>query len=176
MASESTNKDCLDVQSDQTQSDDNSTLNILLKHAPPETYGSALDVGVANVFRELMERPMDKKVLEQLKEDHKAPDNCRILGAPRVNKEIWANLDKTAMSSDWDLRGQQEIVGIILTSLAKTVQFVNVTHKKDDSSGKLMNFLTEAISAASYLSKDMTLKRRAAIKRHLPLQLRYVDD
>lgn len=154
-------------QNDPPQNDENPTLNILLKHSPPETYGAALDVGVAKVFSALMEHSADKKVLEKLKEDHKAPDNCRVLGAPRVNKEIWTNFDKNSMSSDWELRGQQELASVILTTLAKTVQFVNTNLKKDDAD-KLMNILSETITASFYLFKDMNQKRRTAIKRSLP--------
>ena len=160
----------MSIESDGNQSNEASTLDIMLKNAPPSAYGPPLEEAVAKIFHGILAQNLDKKSWDQLKEQHKIPSNCKLLGAPRVNSELWSNFDKILISKDWELRTLQDTISMIMISLAKTVQYVNGNSAsfKDDSAKQIMTFLSDAATATAHAFQDLSNKRRAQIKKTLP--------
>lgn len=89
---------------DSTLVDDGPTselLDILNESQIEPEFGPDLHVNVASSFSNLGKTVLSKEKIEELRKPFLTPANCKLLGVPRVNPEIWTVLPQKSKQGDF---------------------------------------------------------------------------
>ncbi|OXA39215.1 Universal stress protein F [Folsomia candida] len=91
---------------------------ILEQNESAEVLGPLLSAKVAAAFMKMPSQLLSKETLQKLKDMYKVPENCKLIGVPKVNSEIWSSLPSLAKSADAKLQFQQQHLSRIIIAQA----------------------------------------------------------
>jgi hypothetical protein len=90
-------------------------MEILHAIEPIEELGPDLNKDVATSIGKLYSHRYPKEHIDKLKEPLKLPANCKFLGVPKINREIWPLLPAKARQTDYSTQSLQK--GVSYTSI-----------------------------------------------------------
>jgi roadblock/LC7 domain-containing protein len=141
---------------------------ILLQSNEIEEYGPSIVASVAASFTNMMEKA-NKETFQKLKEQYKLPENCKAVGVPKVNPEIWGSLPAFVKAADARLQNQQQHLSKSIVAQVNIVQEV-ITHSKSipkEISEKIVKSSMDSVALLSSMMKDINMKRKFGIKPSL---------
>jgi hypothetical protein len=100
----------------------NGMIEILNMTQPVEELGPDINIEVSNSINRLFECQYSKDALDKLKVAYKLPSNCKALGVPKVNQEIWSSLGQRMKQSDYSYQLQHQKLSMVSTILAKSAE------------------------------------------------------
>lgn len=124
---------------------------------------------IAEAYRKTMERPISKETLERMKNDHKIPLNCKFFQVPKLNPEIWQNLNARGRLSDLKLQQVQNTLSLNLTFLVKISEEItkNTSKIPKDVSTKLLKLALESANVTGTQMQELNKRRRLDVKPFL---------
>lgn len=136
---------------------------------PPTEYGSDLQKDVAESINELYSGEANRSMTEKLREYYKIPGNCKAIGVPKVNQEIWPLLPSRVRQRDYNLQQNHQFISVAAVGLARISELLFTTNDKiaPDLRTKLLKMSMEASTALSYAADEMNRRRKQEIKPSL---------
>lgn len=141
-------------------------LEILNLHQLEPEFGADLQSNVADSFSKLATTVLPKEKFDEMKKKLLTPQNCKQLGVPRVNQEIWTVLSPRAKQVDYQSQQMQCILSSSTVALAQLAEKIMQNSKKlpTELSQDLLKLAVQAATFNSKLSQDINLKRKQDIK------------
>ena len=115
--------------------------------------------------------------VEQRKEilqKYKVPSNCNELFVPKVNSEIWTKLNANSKRSDIRTSVLQNTLVKVLSAIIVTVNDL-LSHREKKTSPDyktLIPKLTDSVTFIGHVHKELSFKRRDAIRPFLNQELK----
>lgn len=131
---------------------------------PASEFGDPLRPCVANSFASLTSHDADKDKLDSWKKKYKAPENCKLLCAPKVNPEIWNQLPNKAKQRDFQLQHLQSNISMATVAIGKAVEEIM---SEDPGQDSVLSYLMEGANILGCASRDMSIRRRHEIKQSI---------
>lgn len=148
-------------------------LNILGSTESTPTYAPPLSDAVALSFSQLLSGKFDKEKLNLIKDKYGVPENCKIMGVPKTNMEIWNVIPPRAKSVDLMWQGVQSSISIALVIQARIFEILLKSNGVISMENKrtLANFQMDAAHYLASAMKEITLKRKTQLKPCLPVEI-----
>ena len=132
---------------------------------------------MADIVNKRFSQGLSENKLKERLEKYPRPENCQNLQVPRVNREIWKDLPATAKQADVKLAGVQRAIVKATAALAQSTQEVLKAHKNKKLTdkrvkAKVMDNNADALALLGHACHDLSVRRRFAIRPHLPKHLR----
>ena len=140
-----------------------------------EKLGDKLDEKLAAIVNGRFQQKMNPDLQKAKFEAHNRPENCAGLVVPKVNPEIWNNLSSESMKSDLKLQHIQRTIVKAATASARAAEIILKMPKSDKAATAVRN-CTDAIAMCGHASREISLKRRQAIRPHLNKQITRICD
>ena len=139
-----------------------------MTQSPPE-YGEELNSEIAESLRRLSSQKLNKETIDRYKDVYKPPINCKTLGVPRVNKEIWPLLPQKARQGDYSHQQIQQLTSMAAVALSRIAETVYTAGKKipNEYSRDLLKMSMEASSILGSMNFELNQKRKNEIKPSL---------
>lgn len=136
---------------------------------PPTEYGDDLQKDVAESINDLYSGESNRSIIEKLREYYKIPGNCKSIGVPKVNQEIWPLLPSKVRQRDFNLQQNHQFISVAAVSLARMSEILFTTTDKigQDLRTKLLKMSMEASTALSYAADELNKRRKLEIKPSL---------
>ena len=109
----------------------------------------------------------DEKLKERMEKYHR-PSNCEHLVVPTVNPEVWKSLPAHARRADLKLAQTQRAIVKAATALTKTTHILLSARNQDK---EVTTANADALTLLGHASRELSLRRRQAIKPHLNREL-----
>lgn len=141
-------------------------LEILSLNQPEPVFGPEIQSNVAESFKNLGTTILPKEKVDELKKPFLTPLNCKQLGVPKVNPEIWGVMSSEIKQSDFQQQQMQGIVSCSTVALAQLAEIIMKNSKtlKPELSQDLLRLTVQAATLNSKLSQDINIKRKQDIK------------
>ena len=107
----------------------NDLMDILNQTEPIVEIGPDMQNDVANSIKRLFTNKMTKTSVDKFKEIYKLPGNCKLMGVPKVNQEIWPLLPPRIRQSDFSLQQQHQTISMTSVIIAKMAERLFVAEK-----------------------------------------------
>jgi len=131
------------------------------------SYGPPLMKGIAEGMAKTICRTLTKEAVEKLTEQVKIPDNCKEIGVPRVNPEIWNSLPAPARVNDLNLQKTQQTISYGLITLANVANILAQSTGASPVILGAMNCLKNGSNLLGMGFQEISSKRRSAMKPHM---------
>lgn len=99
-------------------------------------YGDSILDNLSKIWLPLLKRGMSKDTREKLVKEHLAPNNCKLLQAPKLNAEISAAVPDMVRNRDKTLVASQQQLGAGITAISRGM---DILLKGDDKARALKN-------------------------------------
>lgn len=141
-------------------------LGILNISQPSSEYGEALHDEVAKSFARMVANHPSKEKVEKWKDLFKPPDNCKILGVPRVNPEIWPQLKTRARHNDLGLQQHGSYVSQASVAVSKIANLVFSAGRNvpKEFSQEILKLSMDAGSILGLASQELSVKRKTELR------------
>ena len=159
---------------DQDNVDDNdkqfvAILDSVVQELAQEQSGPSVSDQLANVINTTLRSKLSEEKLKEKQNAYPRPKNCETLETPRVNPEIWSQLESSTRSCDIRL---QKVQGLLLKGLLPLIQLLENCRQSKDAAysmdkGKLVKLVLDAITLFSQANVELNSRRRAMIKPDL---------
>ena len=113
------------------------------------------------------------ELLKERFEAHKRPENCTELVVPTVNSEIWTKLSIPSRKADLKMALTQRA---FVTSAIAATKVANELLGLAGARGDLVKGCTDALAILGHASRDLVLRRRAAIRPFLNKLIQRICD
>lgn len=146
---------------------DSDNLREILNLVQPDTeYGPALNADVTSSIERLYQSESAKKMIDKLKEKHQVPENCKFLGVPKVNAEIWPMLPPKTRQRDYSSQQGHQFITLASVAVAKIAEtlFTTKLNINKELRENLLTVTMEASSALSGAADDFNRKRKMDIR------------
>ena len=140
-----------------------------------DTCGPEVSHSLSKLVDRFLSQKMDEAAYKKKEETYKRPKNIVNTQVPKINKPIWESLPKTARLSDTDL---QRIQGHFLRSALPVTQAINILLEARGNPDKtldidsLITTLTDSLAFSGAANIDMISKRKAMVKKELPVAMK----
>lgn len=134
-----------------------------------DSFGPAVsDMLAGRVNSACTTKPVEGK-MKELEGKYQAPQNCQLLVVPKVNLELWFDLQKSVRVRDLSLQEIQKYIvkatQPLVIALDKIISAKNKKESIDPSI--LLPELADTLSFLGHASYQSSLKRREALKPHI---------
>lgn len=134
---------------------------ILEQNESAEVLGPLLSAKVAAAFMKMPSQLLSKETLQKLKDMYKVPENCKLIGVPKVNSEIWSSLPSLAKSADAKLQFQQQHLSrIIIAQACLADEILKLNKMEGVQADKLLKLTMASTSMACVLMREVNMKRK----------------
>lgn len=132
-------------------------------------YGQELAQYVADGFQKTVTRPLSSETSNTLKENFKVPSNCKPFVVPKMNPEIWGQLDSRSRVTDLKYQQLQQTMSYGLVSLTNIANFIATrsTEIPSDFSKSILRISMDGANLLGAGFQQLTAKRRLEVKPHL---------
>ena len=137
-------------------------------HSADDKTGPAVPSALARVIEgrfNFANKLSEDKVKEKM-EAHPRPSNCESLTVPQTNFEVWSALSQAAKHADLKFAAIQRAVMRATSAVAQcTTLALEAKHGKTGADlNAIIQSATDAITLLGHASRELTVRRRAAIK------------
>ncbi len=147
--------------------EENCELNeILSQENSKSEYGPVLSETVAQSFSKIPTQILSKEAIIKLKETYNVPENCKTLGVPKVNPEIWNNLGYTTKTADARSQFLQQHLCRSLTAQARMADQIMQSAKSITKEIAEILFL-QVMNTSSMIGiaiRELNAKRKLTIR------------
>lgn len=143
-----------------------------------EKLGEKIEDKLAGIVDGRFQSKLTPELQKSKFEAYNRPENCANLVVPTVNPEIWNKLPQEAMKSDLKLQHIQRAVVKAATATARAAEIL-LEAKKGRQCEKLNQAVrncTDSIALCGHASRELSQRRRYAIKPHLNKQVARICD
>ena len=127
-----------------------------------EKTGPKVSTKLAEAIDAAVTKRSNKDSIKDVSDKYFRPENCKNLTVPKVNKEIWSALCKTA--HEVDIRWQ-EVQKSFASGLIPLVQLADMLSCKSFDASKARTLLTDAFSLLGHSFLSISQKRRVHMKQ-----------
>jgi len=141
-------------------------MDLLNATQPEPEYGREIDKNVAESFDRLASQAIPKEKVDQLRKDLLPPANCKNLGVPRVNQEIWSVRPTKFRQVDFQMQALQQNISAVSVLLAKQAEllFQNRSKIPKEIGQTLFRQTIEAATINIKASHEINVKRKTNIR------------
>ena len=141
-----------------------------------EATSEKVAASMADIINKRFSQSLTGKKLKTKLDQNVRPVNCDWLVVPTVNNEVWRNLPPQAKKADLKLAMTQRAILKASVAVAQSTQLVLRAHTKKtltDKSTKdnITNKTADAFALLGHACNELSLRRRYALKPHLPKNL-----
>lgn len=126
-----------------------------------EKTSPAISSGLADIVNSLLKDKLPKEKLEEVQKKYCRPENCPNLLAPKVNKQIWQQLQQETKNTD---SAMQKAQALLTSGVCAILQVCN------KAEGETRNMLTHAAVLLLSANREFNLKRRDLVRPDLNKQ------
>ncbi|OXA54511.1 hypothetical protein Fcan01_10790, partial [Folsomia candida] len=129
-------------------------------------FGPDLNGAVAESFTNLSKTALPKEKFDEIKNLFLTPQNCKQLGVPRVNPEIWGVLSPKIKQSDFQNQQMQNTLSSSTVALAKLSEIIMQNSKQmpTNVSQDILRLAIQAAALNSKLFQELNMKRKQEIR------------
>lgn len=131
--------------------------------------GPAISDKLAKITDKNFVSDLEIEKLKSIIKKYKRPENCEQLYVPKVNPEIWYKIPGHARKKDIKIANLQDTlltsISAVMTSLNDIIQSHET--KKQIDCKQIASKLIDAVALIGHVSKELSFKRREAIKPFL---------
>lgn len=129
-------------------------------------FGPDLNGAVAESFTNLSKTALPKEKFDEIKNLFLTPQNCKQLGVPRVNPEIWGVLSPKIKQSDFQNQQMQNTLSSSTVALAKLSEIIMQNSKQmhTNVSQDILRLAIQAATLNSKLFQELNMKRKQEIR------------
>lgn len=149
------------------------------EYSQEESLGGKIKDELAKVVRGHFTTKLSNELLKKRLDAHLRPENCEALVAPSVNREIWQQLPARAKKVDVGLAQLQRCVVKAASAITYTVnEMIQVKDIKsaDTAMTMMKRNCTDALALLGHASRDLSMRRRSAIRPHINRSLHRLCD
>jgi len=160
----------LDSQAEETntgQCEGEALISLLLEQEDAVDYGPAVNKIVGDGMLKAVTKPISKETIEAFKNKIKVPENCKLLGVPRVNPEIWNSLPNKARISDLRLQQLQLNTSQGLVVLSRIADVIARSPPTPNAFAEIMQHVKDGVTLLGTGHQHLTSRRRIDIKYHI---------
>jgi len=141
---------------------------ILDQTSPATDFGDNLQDIVSSSFAKIS-NPASATLTEELKTRYKIPANCKELGVPKVNPEIWSGLPQYVKTKDAKVQHLQQHLSKALIAQAQTAEQVLdlMAKTKDVALQGILKTLMDSAMSVGLGMKELNAARRQDLKSSL---------
>jgi hypothetical protein len=158
-----------------SESDDNLLSEIAQEFDGGDDTGPNVSEKLADIVNKRWAEKLDDSKFKSKLEKYNRPANCTRLLVPKVNLEIWANLNHNTKSADLRIVKFQKTLtkaGSALTKMTDSLLELRTKFSKSDTEqqktlGELVSGNAYTLALLGHLNIDLSLHRRELIKPHL---------
>ncbi|OXA54138.1 hypothetical protein Fcan01_10640 [Folsomia candida] len=149
------------------------TMQSLLQHEKEVIDSILVDDGPIPELLDILNEILSKERIEELRKTFLTPANCKLLGVPRVNPEIWTVLPQKSKQGDFQSQQMLAILSSSTVALAHLAEKVMLNSKKmpPELSQDLLGRTMQAATLNSKLRQDINIKRKQDIKPALSTEI-----
>ncbi|KAK6173224.1 hypothetical protein SNE40_016714 [Patella caerulea] len=139
-------------------------------YADDSDCGPDINQKVADLINNLLCRKIPDSKLNKTGEEYKRPQNCMMMVTPRVNAEIWAEVQPNHRSSDIKFQKIQDRLTKGLIPLTTLVNDLNIMRKSSnlqfdsEEMGKMIRKLCDSLAFLAAAHFEISMKRRENLK------------
>lgn len=173
--SDTANNDSPDTDSDLLET-------IATELSTEEKLGSKIDEKLAGIVDGRFKAKLTPELQKAKFETYNRPENCENLVVPTVNAEIWNKLPQEAMKADLKLQHIQRAVVKAATATARAAELLLQAKKTasvssvSDKFNQAVRNCTDSIALCGHASREISIRRRHAIRPHLNKQVTRICD
>ena len=103
-------------------------------------------------------------ITDQIVDKYKIPQNCNKMGPPKINPEIWGELNKRVQSADKNFRDTQLLVAAAIMPIVKLAALVKA---QMSITPEIKACISDAITLMGQVQYNISLRRRYMLRPHL---------
>jgi len=159
----------VDVDDQQIVNESEDFLSLLTTLPSVNEYGPSMDTAIASRFESILKQDSSKEDVELLLKKLAVPINCKLMGTPKVNPELWAQLSQKTRLKDVKLQSVQKMISRSLVAYAKLTELLMTNSRSlpTDFVKSSLEYLVSGTNAAAAAQKDLAFERKMAIKPFL---------
>jgi len=132
-------------------------------------FGPEIPELIVKALERAVSQGLSKEQLEEFKKKYKTPVNAKNLGVPKVNKEIWEPLPRSAQTNDVSQQYLQQFLSKAVIAQAKTIE-VLMENSKTIQNDVLKSLMTSVMDTANLIGtaiREINMRRRSQVRPHL---------
>lgn len=149
--------------------------SVLLSVQHEEEFGEPLLPVVASTYELVASQHLKKEDFEEIKSRYKVPTNCKHLGVPKVNPEIWknSNLSKRVKINDAKIQFVQHGISKAMVVLANSTETIikNAKMIPSDTGKRVTSALLDAAKLLGTSMRELTSQRRTQFRSVLAVDI-----
>jgi hypothetical protein len=141
-------------------------LSILNQAPDSDEFSAPLNPTIAQSFARVPNQLLSKEVLLKFKDSYKVPENCKVIGTPKVNPEIWSSLPNLVKQADARQQFIQQHLSraiVAQSRLAEQVVELSSSIPKKNSEAILKTVMDTA-SILGVAMREFNAKRKTNIR------------
>ncbi len=157
-----------------TSSDDKSEKdefldNLSRSFEDKEETSEAVQDKLESIITKRWHQKLTEKQLKEKTDKYARPENCKTLVAPRVNKEIWAKLERKIRGDDLKFSQPQKVLASAGSVIAQSTQLLLKAREENKAVNveELIRMNADSLALLGHASGDLAQLRRDNIRPHL---------
>lgn len=151
-------------------------IEVLNESQPEPEYGLDLQKDIADAFTRLGNQQSSRPKIDAWKETLKVPANCKVLGVPRINAEIWNVLTPRSRQVDFQHQQSQKMLSMASVAVARLADKIFALNREipDRIGQELLRMTMDIASMLSQANQESNMKRKQEIKPNLSKDIQSV--